>query len=390
MLFHFRVFLKEADMAAQPHSRPDPGTWLYSSDDHLDLCYVPPGTWQERVAAKWKDAAPKVQRDAQGRTVWFREGRPWGVQGSKKADGRKVVFDDLGLAEEPEPGVFRAASPKYRLEDMNRDGIYAQVMYNFLNWGFEDPLLKEACIKAFNDWVAEFCAVDRERLIGLAVLPTHNPEAAIAELQRSTKLGLRGAMFEFTGVSVPVYDRAWDPLWAVAAEAGTAISFHIMLTKGASAEEIRQTPFLLPAQAAISCMSMNQLMAHLIYSGITLRHPKVKFVLAESSLGWIPFVIERLEFEQRIYKHLGDALPQLPAGEIFRRNFYCTFQEEKLGVQLIPHIGEDNVMWAADYPHGDGSFPRSREAVEHIFQGIDPRIKNKAIRGNMKRLYGIA
>jgi predicted TIM-barrel fold metal-dependent hydrolase len=360
---------------------------LFSSDDHMDLCYVPPTLWQEGVAAKWKGEAPRVEKNDEGKTVWVREGRPWGTYGSKKADGRKVVFDDLGLAEEPEPGVFRPASAKYRLEDMDRDRVYAQVLYNFLDWGFENPKLKEACVQVFNDWIADFCSANRDRLIGLAVLPTHEPQAAIRELERAAKLGLRGAMFEFVGATVPVYDRAWDPLWAAAEESGTAISFHIM-TQG-RANIPRSERWALPARAAISCMMLNDILAQLLFSGVTVRHPRLKLVLAESSLGWIPFVLERLEFEQHNYRHLGDALPKEPAGQLFRRNFYCTFQEEKLGVQLIPHIGADNVMWASDYPHADGSFPRSVAAVDGIFAGVDPAIKRKATRDTMKALYRI-
>lgn len=370
--------------------QPDPETWLYSSDDHMDLAYVPPTLWQDRVAARWRAAAPRVERTATGKTVWVREGRVWGVQGSKRADGRKVVFDAVGLPEEPEPGVFRPASARYRLADMDRDRIYAQVIYNFLDWTFEDPLLKHACLCAFNDWIAEFCAADRNRLIGLAVLPTHDPQAAIRELERGTRLGLRGAMFEFTGAASPVHDPIWDPLWSAAEESGTTISFHIMTGKPLSAVELTSSRWMLPARAAISCMMLNQVLVDLLFSGVTVRHPRLKLVLAESSLGWIPFVLERLEFEQHNYRHLGDALPREPAGELFRRNFHCTFQEEHLGVELIPRIGADNVMWAADYPHGDGSFPRSHEAVDGIFAHADPSIRRKATRDTMKRLYGIA
>lgn len=371
---------------------PDQRTALYSSDDHMDLAYVPATLWQERVAAKWRETAPRVVKTGNGKSMWVREGRDWGVHGSKKTDGRIVVFDAAGLAEEPEPGVFRAASPKYRLEDMNRDNIYAQVIYNFLDWGFQDPLLKEACIIAFNDWIAEFCAANRDRLIGLAVLPTHDPQAALREMQRCAKLGMRGAMFEFTGTTLPISHADWNPLWAAAAETGTAISFHIM-TGGRPPTALTQKPdsppWIRPARAAIGCMMLNEVFAELMFCGIAERHPMLKLVLAESSLGWIPFVLERLEFQQHNYRHLGDALPRTPAKELFRRNFYCTFQEEKLGVQWIPHIGEDNVMWAADYPHGDGSFPRSNEVVDRIFKGLDPAIKRKATRDTMKKLYRI-
>lgn len=361
---------------------------LYSADDHMDLAYVPVDLWQSRVAAKWREKAPHVVKTSAGRTMWIREDRPWAVQGSKKADGRKVPFDEVGLPEEVSPGVFRAASAEHRLRDMDLDGIYAQVIYNFLDWGFEDPLLKEACLKAFNDWIADFCSMDRNRLIGLAVLPTHDPAACLAELERSAKLGLRGAMFEFTGATTPVWDPAWDPLWSAAEETGTAISFHIM-TPGKKHKIGSMPKWFIPATASIACLMLKDIFVELVMSGVTERHPKLKLVMAESSLGWVPFLLERMEFEQHNYRHLADALPKRPAGEIFRSNFYCTFQEEKIGVQMIPHIGEDNVMWAADYPHGDGSFPRSRQAVDHIFEGVSPVIKRKATRDNMRRVYKI-
>lgn len=184
------------------------------------------------------------------------------------------------------------------------------------------------------------------------------------------------------------WDAAWDPLWSAAEETGTALSFHIM-TPGKKPKIGSMPAWYIPAYASIACLMLKDVFTELLMSGVAVRHPKIKLVMAESSLGWIPFVLERMEFEQHNYRYLGDALPKERAGELFRRNFYCTFQEEKVGVQLIPQIGEDNVMWAADYPHGDGSFPHSREAVAHIFAGVDPVIRRKATRDTMKRLYKI-
>jgi predicted TIM-barrel fold metal-dependent hydrolase len=370
------------------------GTGLISGDDHMDLCYVPPDVWQERIPARWREEAPRVVRLDGGRTVWVKEGRTWGIWGSKKADGRKVPFDAIGLAEEPEPGVFRASSPKYRLQDMDTDGLYAQVIYNFLNWVFEDQELKAVCLSAFNTWMAEFCLADPNRLVGLAVLPSHDPEVAVAELHRSAELGLRGAQFDVFGATLPIHDRAWDRLWAVAEETDTVISVHI--GSGASLPP-RAAPSLppalkgwqLPASAAITCMSLNQVLADITMSGLLERHPRLRFVLGESSIGWIPFVLERLDFECENYKDHTDELPATKPSDQFRRNIYCTFQDEEIGVTLIPHIGEDNVMWAADYPHGDGSFPHSRSSVERIFSSQSLDIKRKATRDTARRLYGI-
>src|SRR5262249_33159103 len=161
----------------------------------------------------------------------------------------------------------------------------------------------------------------RDRLIGLAVLPTNEPQAAIAELERSAKLGLRGAMFEFTGANPEVYDRAWDPLWSVAEESGMAISFHIM-SPGIDLKRASRPIWMRPTVAALSCMSLHTILAQLLMSGIPVRHPKIKLVMAESSLGWVPFVLERLEFEQHNYGYLNvnGEFPKEPASELFRRN----------------------------------------------------------------------
>ena len=261
-------------------------------------------------------------------------------------------------------------------------------MYNFLDWSFEDPLLKSACVQAFNTWMAEFCSADRNRLIGLAVLPSHDAQAAIREFERVTRLGLRGAVFDVFNADVPIHDRAWDPLWGFAQESGTAVSVHIGPQRNQSANSLGRT-WKLPAFAATACIYLVPVLGDVIFSGVLERHPRLKFVLGESSIGWIPFVLERLDFEHRNYGHHIADLPKTSPSEQFRRNVFGTFQEEKLGVEQIPLIGEDNVMWASDYPHGDGTFPHSRSAVERIFAGTYPGLKEKVAFENARKLYGI-
>jgi len=369
---------------------------LISCDDHMDLCYVPADLWLSRVASKWRSAAPRVVTLETGKTMWVREENNWGIYGSKKADGRKVPFDMVGLSEEVEPGVFRPSSAEHRLEDMDRDGVYAHVIYNFLDWSFEDPLLKSACVQAFNSWMAEFCSADPNRLVGLAVLPSHDADAAAHELERVTRLGLRGAIFDVFDASMPISDPAWDAVWSAAAESGMAISVHIgfgahqpMRPGSKDTGSGLGKTWRLPVAAATGCLSLARVLAEVIFSGVLARHPKLNFVLGESSIGWIPFVLERLDFEYENYReHLGD-LPKLKPSEQFRRNVSCTFQDEKLGTEMIPLIGEDNVMWASDYPHGDGTFPNTREAVARIFANSTPTVQRKVTRDNAAKLYRI-
>jgi len=102
---------------------------LISADDHMDLCYLPPDLWQSRVRSVLREQAPRVVQGPNG-PIWVREGSFWGGWGSKRADGKKCVFDLVGLPEESEPGIFRPSSPRYRLQDMDADGFEAHVMYN--------------------------------------------------------------------------------------------------------------------------------------------------------------------------------------------------------------------------------------------------------------------
>ena len=357
-----------------------------SSDDHMDLCYVPPAMWQERVPARFKDAAPKVVQTETG-PVWFREGRRWGIYGTKRADGRKVVFDEIGLAEEPEPDVWRPSTAKYRLDDMDRDGIYAQVIYNFLDWSFDDGPLQAACMRAMNDWLAEFVAAAPDRLVSLATLPSTDPEETLAEVEHVNDLGLRGAIFEVHSAAQPIYEPAWDPVWAAAAESGLVISVHIGGGGGGIGGIKRD--WTAPMRTALVQLQMTEILAQAIFSGMLERNSNFKLVLGESGIGWIPYVLERLAFERKTYGSMIDIPLSMDPRDLFKRQMYATFQEEAIGVKLIPEIGVDNVMWAADYPHADGTFPHTEEAVQHIFAGATDEVVRKATWETAKDLYRI-
>ena len=363
---------------------------VISADDHIDLTYLPADLWQSRLPAKYREAGPRVTDGPQGK-MWAREGRRWGYWGSKRPGNMIIVYDKAGLAEEPEPGVWRAVTPKYRLEDMDNEGVYAQVLYNFLDWSFEDQDLKSACATAFNSWLAEeICAAAPNRLIGLAVLPGHDAAAAVAELKRAKSIGLRGGFFDAFGSVLPIFDPAWEPLWKAAEETGMPISVHT----GAGSHSLGKIPssasWKFPALAATLGMQLEEVLVTIILSGILERHPGLKFVLGESGIGWIAFVLERLDYELMQYDGVAGGVPlKVPPREIFRRQVYATFSDERLGVRLIPEIGIDNCLWAADYPHGDGSFPHSKKVIQRMFGDADPVLRRKVLHDNAATLYGI-
>ena len=136
-------------------------------------------------------------------------------------------------------------------------------------------------------------------------------------------------------------------------------------------------------------MQLDEPLAMMIYSGVLERHPALRLVLAESGIGWLPYFVSRLDAaaEKPVEKAQDYRIRTKPS-ELFRRQVYATFEEEPLGPQLLPLLGPDNFMWASDYPHPDSTFPHSREAIAHAFEGLDASFVERVTASNCKRLYG--
>ncbi len=363
---------------------------VISCDDHMDLNYIPADVWQKRLPEKWREIGPRGVQMGETR-VWSWEGQSRGISGSRQAKGGRDPFTRVGIPEQPEPGVWRPSSPKYRLADMDHDGAYAQVVYSTPStFAFKDQPLKLACFEAYNSWLAEeFCAADPKRLIGLAMLPMDDPVDAVAELRRVARLGLKGVIIDVFGGAKPPFDPIWDPLWSAAEETGTVISFH--LGGGLHSLRIDRGSWRLPAGMSVATMQLDEAIAGMVFCGALERHPKLKLVMGESGLGWVPYLIERMDYEyKKYYDTVRDVrLSTLPS-VLFRGHIYVTFEEDDIGVKLIPMIGPDSVMWASDYPHGDSTFPNSREAVERIFRESGSDIKTKVVWDNAAKLYGVS
>jgi len=357
---------------------------LYSCDDHLDLWNLPKDVWTDRLPARFRERGPHVVEQGDGTGWWNCDGSVIGAYGlaspmlkGYSATSRVPGIEDNGL---------RPADPKLRLQDMELDGVYASVIYgpNLFGLPIADPELKAACLAAYNDWAAEFNRHEPSRLSVLPVLPTHAPEAATAELERVTTYGHRGVIispFEFR-----CSDPGWSRFWDMAEEVGLPVSFHI----GQGTSQVRVAPgsWELAAFSAVGPMQLDEPLAMMVYSGVLERRPKLRLVLAESGIGWLPYFVHRMDAtaEKHVSKAQDYRLRAQPS-EIFRRQVYATFEEEPLGPELLPLLGADNFMWASDYPHPDSTFPKSREAIAHAFKGLDPAFVERVTATNCKRLY---
>ena len=220
---------------------------IYSCDDHLDINAMPRDAWSSRLPAKFRDAGLRTT-EKDGQHYWLLEDNIVGISG--RSPDMKTAIDRVeGL----DPDGLRAGDPKRRLEDMEHDGIWASIVYgpNALSgYRIEDPELKKASIRAWNDWSAEeFNSHAPDRLSALPMLPTHTPDEAITELERVVGLGHRGAIVHQSPGAEPIFEDAWHPFWDVAQDAALPISVH--LGAGAHSRRPQLGSWRFPAFVAI-------------------------------------------------------------------------------------------------------------------------------------------
>ncbi len=283
--------------------------------------------------------------------------------------------------------------PAERLKDMDADGVDAEVLYidNLAGSRFF-KLPREACLAAFealNSAAADFASADPGRLVPVYLLPVNDVAAAVEELQRLAGLGARALQLPLYPTDAripPYYDPVYEPLWSAAEEAGVPISLHVCPPggRGLSADPT-------PARGLFQAMPpifMSQALSEWIVTGIFVRHPGLRVVLVEAGLGWIPYMLDRLDrvAVKSKWKERGMDLPELPS-YYWHHHMSATFEEDELGLSLRHLIGVDNLLWATDYPHPDSTWPESQQVITTQFASCTPDERDRMIRANAARLY---
>ena len=379
---------------------------VISADDHIDLRWMPPDLWQERLPKDLRERGPRVVEENAGLPNWVCDGLtwgPWGAYTAAQGSGAKWALEAGGELRE---GELRPTTPELRLADMDRDGVDATVMY-----GPTDPFivadvnLRREVYRAYNDWLLDFQSAKPDRLIGAAQLPLDDPEGSCAELKRLAKLGFRHFNLMAARAQPPVYDDAWDPFWSLAEEVDIPIGFHLVVevrrerreqAPGADA----QHPLVAGAiRTTVNAPGMQLMdpMSGLVLLGILDKHPNLKLVMAEAGLAWVPHFIQSLDFFCKRVKSgrpVGGAtaetkLPELMPSEYFRRQIWVTFQDDAAGMHMLDYLNEDRVMWASDYPHPASTWPNSQAIIEAQTSHLSPDTRRKVLAENARKLYGL-
>ena len=360
--------------------------------------------WTSRVPARMRDAVPHLAKDKRGRHMWFLNGKAIAKLGLSATAGVGDMKDPPDHYDDMHPGAYDA---KARLAYMDHMGIWAMVMYPnvggfgsqvFLQLG--DPELMLTCVKVYNDWQAEWAAADPRRLLPIVSTPFWDIQAAVAEVRRCAAMGHRGILFtgEPQAFGQPLIgDPHWNPLWEAAVELDLPVSFHIgsgNMESGLNHDKMK----VYGRMAAFTEVSVAYFMrngmhlADLLLSGVLARYPTIKFVSVESGIGWIPFLLEALDYQftgNRVAEERPD-LDRLPS-EYFARNVYgCYWFEQTAPRLLIEKVGVDNILFETDFPHPTSLFDADVHAS--IASGLaecSAEVRRKILWGNAQKLYKV-
>jgi predicted TIM-barrel fold metal-dependent hydrolase len=367
------------------------GLPVVDADGHV---LEPMSLWDRHLGTAERQWKPRVVRNDWGLDTVFVGSQqivtaPLGLLGTPGSRMDEVDPERKIPWEEAHPGGF---DPVARLTDMDLEGIDVAVLYPSIGlnfWAVEEPAAAVALARAYNVWLAEYCATDPRRLFGAAMLPFQDPPAAAAELRRAAReLGFRAAFVRPNPCcGRHIGDVAHEPVWAAAEEEGVTIGVH-----EGSSNTIRTlgtdrcfNPLLLHAMSH----AFEQMLAcaTLMVVGVMERHPALRFAFLEAGGAWVPYWLWRLDEQIGGFGRYASEM-RLKPSEYFRRQCWVAFEGDEAALPaLVPHVGEDRIVWGSDYPHHDATFPGAVKKLATLTAPLPPRVRGGILGANARELY---
>jgi predicted TIM-barrel fold metal-dependent hydrolase len=370
---------------------------VISTDDHLQEA---PHTWTSRMSkARWSDLIPQIRRDPDGTDHWYIHGAKIRGGGVGSVRGIVPVGKPPLTWDEVPPKAYQPAA---RIKAMDEDGVDVHTFFGNISGvagnTFSDPAFDEDyrldAIRAYNDYqIEEWATPYPGRFITLCNLPMWDVDRAVAELQRTARLGIKGVAFAFPEQwGYPSIDDAyWYPLWAAAQDAELSINFHVGSGASMGLAKLKplttSSPMIFLSLVSTRAITANvEVMTTILFSGILEKFPRLQVVSSESGIGWVPYLLEVADHQWEAQDLRNHGMRMRPS-EYFHRQCYVNFWFEELGPSLRHLIGLDNIMWESDFPHGTGTYPHSREKIEKATRDWTEAERRRVLVETPRRLY---
>lgn len=357
---------------------------IISADSHITEA---PNTYSDYIDAKWRDKAPHIVDAGDKGDVYVVDGMKSTVKmGLVAAAG--IPSEDLGKKTRFEELHRGGWDPEARMGEQDTDGVSAEVIYPTVGMvisSHPDFEYKKACFDAYNRWLAEYCSVHPDRLIGCGQTAMRTPEEGVADLHAIKAAGLRGVMMP----NVPAqedYDSAiYNPVWEAAVELGLPLSFHIIPAPIPGQRGPRLNGFLGVIRQC------QDIVGTMIFGGVFERYPDLKVVIVEADAGWVPHYQYRMDHgyeRHRSWMDPGVQLSRMPS-EYFSENIYTTFQDDYTAFKVADHMNWRRLLWASDFPHSDSTWPWSQDILTEQTKELSSEQLEAILSGNVAELYGI-
>jgi predicted TIM-barrel fold metal-dependent hydrolase len=366
-----------------------PGYRLIDADAHIN---EPPDLWVSRVPSEFRDRAPRMEHFERG-DAWVMEGAPDPINFGLNAAAGLPVEERRPWArfEDIRAGGY---DPKARLQEMDSDLVDACVLYptprlSHLLFATRDPALHLALVRAYNDWLAEYCSSDPGRLGGIALVPNRGVTDARAEVERTVEqpgiVGVLIGCFPHGDLDLAEED---DVVWRAVADAGVPLHIHVGLVNEMP-KDIYAAGTVTEghAQGDMRFLQAPVRMVQFVNGKVFDRVPDLQVVLAEVDAGWVPYVKEQLD--NRLLRRTpgGDARVQRLPSDIIDEHFAYTYITDHFAIRNRQAVGVERLMWSSDYPHSGSDWPNSVRVIHADFAGVPASERDLILAGNALRLY---
>jgi len=379
---------------------------IIDADSHV---VEPADLWTARMSrSRWGDLVPEVRwDDDSGQEAWFiGDTFIYGAATIAMAGWHEYAPDSPRRLADVDPRLY---DPVIRASVMDDYGIDRQVLYPnigmFATAGYldvsVDPEFSTECVRAYNDWLVEWCAEAPGRYIPVMSLPFWDLEASEREVARCVEMGHRGVIMSNSpeNFDLPTLDAPhWDRLWSVVSDAGIPVNFHIGSGKAPSTGSEHSGRHANFAWMSTLIFQGNaRALCALIFGGVCHRFPQLRFVSVESGIGWLPYTLETMDWQ---WQNSGVGLEhpdyELLPSEYFRRQIYgCFWFESSSALSAIELLGPDNILYETDYPHPTSMSPgpasiavRPCDYVEATLGALPETTLRKILHDNAAQLYG--
>ncbi len=357
---------------------------IISADSHIT---EPPNCYIDHIDPAFRDRAPYLQHDDKAGDLYVIPGMsrpvPMGLVAAAGKPAEEITV--LGVDfEELHRGGW---DPEARLGDQDRDGVNGEIIYPTVGMvlcNHKDLEYKQACMDAYNRWMAGYCATHPDRLFGIGQTAMRTPDDGIADLERIKEMGFKGVMMPgIPGVEdydSPVYDEFYE----AAIDLGLPLSFHILTGPSEAPRGPKINGFITIVRAC------QDVMGTFVFGAVFERHPKLSVVCVEADAGWVTHYLYRID---HAYKRHRNWLPhgeltRMPS-EYFRENIYVTFQDDWVAFKMTDLMNVDRLMWANDFPHSDATWPWSQEMLAEHTAHLTEHEKRRILHDNVAELYGL-